>query len=111
SLVKEAAAFGVRQTLEFHYDLTIEEVNSLYCRARMTGVFSRREGSCVAVSESLFADTPVVLMRNAHIGARKYINHETGRLADRRGLARTIRSMLSERTGFAPRAWALQNIP
>src|SRR5690606_15111009 len=67
SLVREAAAFGVTQNLEFHYDLTIDEVNALYCRSKLSGIFSAREGSCVAIAESLFADTPVVVMKGAHI--------------------------------------------
>jgi len=46
-------------------------------------VLSRREGSCVVVAESMFADTPVALLDNAVIGSRAFINDQTGRFSRR----------------------------
>lgn len=109
-LRREARAFGVRQELEIRRNLEIHEVAEEQCKARLSLAFSKREGSCVAVAESLFADTPVAMMEDAHIGSRAYINAATGRLLRRSGLHRQLQEMLEARPDFAPREWAMANI-
>ena len=66
----EARAFGVQDRFELHVRPTRAEVMAGLARGRVSLVFSRQEGSCIAVSESLFADTPVGIFRNARIGSR-----------------------------------------
>src|SRR5215831_15731141 len=68
----EARSLGVRQNLELHTNLEIDEVYALQCAARISAIFTRREGSCVAVAESLFAGTPVAMMDEAYIGSKAY---------------------------------------
>jgi glycosyltransferase involved in cell wall biosynthesis len=106
----EARAFGALQDLELHTNLEIDEVNALQCDARISAIFTKREGSCVAVPESLFADTPVAMMQEAYIGSKAYINDRTGILVRRRGLARRLQRFLEESERFTPRQWALENI-
>ncbi len=106
----EARAFGVRQDLELRSDVTIEEVRTLQADARISVLFSRREGSCVAVVESLFADAPVALMREAHVGSKAYVNGETGILVTRRGLARQLSAFLERAATFGARRWAEANV-
>lgn len=106
----EARAFGVRQELELYSNLEIGEVAALQCDARVSLVFSRREGSCVAVTESLFAGSPVGMMDDAHVGSRAYLNEQTGMVFSRRGLARSLQRFVEQSERFAPRAWAIENI-
>jgi len=106
----EARSHGVRQNLELHTNLEIDEVYALQCDARISAICTRREGSCVAVAESLFAGTPVAMMEEAYIGSKAYINHRTGVLVRRRGMARQLQEFLDESERYNPREWAIENI-
>jgi glycosyltransferase involved in cell wall biosynthesis len=109
-LKDEIRAFGVRQDIELPGMLPIHQVYEYLGRARASVIFSRREGACVAVAESFFSDTPVGMMRDAHVGSRAYINATTGVLFDRRHLSGQFARFLEESRGFKPRAWAIENI-
>ena len=107
---REAAAFGVAGRLEIIRDASVEVVSEYLCNSKTSMVLSRREGSSMAVPESFFADTPVALVHNAHIGSRVYINAQTGTLVDTRNLARALSAFVEESASYAPRAWAIQHI-
>jgi Glycosyl transferases group 1 len=87
------------------------EVARWLCRSRASVILSRREGSCVVVAESLFADAPAALLANAEVGSRAFINSATGRLlsADR-PLAPQLIDFLQSAEQFAPRQWAEEHI-
>lgn len=107
---REAADYGVEDRVEFHERLEIAEVNRLQCDSRAAVILSKREGSCVAVAEALFADTPVALLRNAHIGSLDFINPQTGLLLDETCLAEGLVDFLVQSESFTPRAWAEKHI-
>jgi glycosyltransferase involved in cell wall biosynthesis len=109
-LLREARAFGVRQDLEFELNVPPERVAELQCDARVSAVFSDREGSCVAVTESMFANSPVAMMDDAHVGAKAYVNEQTGVLLKRKGIGAQLSRFLDASDRFTPRAWALANI-
>jgi glycosyltransferase involved in cell wall biosynthesis len=109
-LRSDAKAFGARQELDVRKNLEIHEVAAEQARAKLSLALSKREGSCVSVSEALFADTPVGMMKDAHVGSRAYINDATGRILKRRGMHRQLMAMLEERESFTPRKWAMENI-
>jgi glycosyltransferase involved in cell wall biosynthesis len=109
-ILDEAHAFGVRQQLELYTNLEIDEVVALQCDARISTIFSQREGSCVSVAESLFAGSPVAMMEEAHVGSRSYINYWTGQLVRRQGLAAALERFHAESERYAPREWAMANI-
>jgi glycosyltransferase involved in cell wall biosynthesis len=106
----EARALGALQDLELYTNLEIDEVAALLCDSHISTIFTKREGSCVAVAESLFADTPVAMMEEAHVGSKAYINERTGILMRRRGLARQLQKFLEESEGYLPRSWAIEHI-
>lgn len=110
TLRREARAFGVKQDLELHTDIGIEQVTALQCDAKISAIFSQREGSCVAPVESFFADTPVAMMNDAHVGSRAYINRETGVLLSKRDIGRQLRRFWEERADYFPRQWAMQHV-
>jgi glycosyltransferase involved in cell wall biosynthesis len=109
-LRREARASGALQDLEILSNVPIETVTEYQCRAKTSVVFSRREGSCVAVTESLFADTPVGIMKDAHIGAKAYINAGTGILLTEARLARQLEQFVEASSSYRPREWALAHI-
>src|SRR5262245_12061690 len=104
----EARAFGAYQDLELHTNLEIDQVYALQCNARISTIFTKREGSCVAVPESLSAGTPVAMMEEAYIGSKAYINNRTGILVRRSGLAQQLQRFLEESERFTPREWAIE---
>ena len=103
---REAQAFGVAGQIEIKHNAQPEEVAKLLCDSRCSVVLSRREGSSVIVVESFFADTPVIMLKGAHIGSIKYINDSTGRLTTVSRLATTIADVLEHGESFSPRRWA-----
>jgi glycosyltransferase involved in cell wall biosynthesis len=106
----EATAFGVRDQVEIRERLSIDEVTALQCRSKVSLVFSRREGSCVVVAESLFADCPVGLLQGAHIGSSAFINEKTGVMLDESRLAEELPAFIDRFAEFSPRAWATSEI-
>lgn len=109
-LHNEANAMGVPQQLTIRRNLEIDEVMRLQCDAKISVSLSKREGSCVAVTEAMFADTPVAMMDDAHIGSRAYINPQTGRIVSRRKLAYRLTEMIEQSATFSPRAWAQEHV-
>ena len=106
----EARLYGVGDRIEVHSDLSHQEVASMMCRARATTVFSVREGSCLAVAESMFAGAPVALLTNATIGSKAFINDRTGRLIDPAEASTQLRKFIESADRYSPREWALENI-
>jgi hypothetical protein len=106
---REAALFGVRQSLEFHTALPVRETNDWQARARVSVIFSGREGACLAITESMMANTPVGAMREAHVGATRHINASTGMLFDRGRVGRQLGELLERSASFSPRAWLIEH--
>ncbi|HEY0961598.1 MAG TPA: glycosyltransferase [Pseudomonadales bacterium] len=110
SLRDDAKAFGVPQELTIVSNAEFDEVTNHLCNAKVSLVLTRREGSCVSVTESMFADTPVILMERSHIGSGAYINRHTGRFATRATLPQTLTELIEHPGLCSPRAWAIDNI-
>lgn len=110
SVLREAEVLGVRDRFELHTSMPHGEVLKTLARARASVVLSRREGSCVVVAESLFADTPVGLVQGAHIGSAKFIQPETGLFMREDRLAEDMMTLIHARKkGLRPREWALRH--
>jgi glycosyltransferase involved in cell wall biosynthesis len=103
----EARRIGARQALELKTDIPHAEVRALLARAKVSPLLSFREGSCVAVVEAMMADTPVVMMRDGHVGSSRYVNAATGSFATRRTLAATLMRYIEGDPAVAPREWIL----
>lgn len=106
----EAACYGVSARVTVQSNATYEAVTAALCRARASVILSRREGSCVVVAESLFADTPVALLADAEVGSRAFINPATGRLLDGRDLAGQLVEFVARADQYQARAWAQDHI-
>ena len=110
AILAEAALYGVADRVTVRSSVTNEFLADALCRAKISVIMSRREGSCVAVTESMFADTPVGLLYDAEVGSRAFINDSTGKLLDERRLASDLSEFLATASRYSPRAWAIQNI-
>jgi glycosyltransferase involved in cell wall biosynthesis len=105
-----AHCYGVRDRFQLLSNAPYEVVIDALCRSRASVILSRREGSCVVIAESLFADTPAALMENAEIGSRTFINADTGRLLYEGDLATQLTEFIAEADRYLPRDWADKNI-
>ncbi len=102
--------YGVADRFELWSNRDYGEVVQAFCQARASVVLSRREGSCVAVAESLFADAPAAVLEGAELGSRVFINEQTGRFLPGNNLARELMTFLAEADRYQPRAWAERTI-
>jgi glycosyltransferase involved in cell wall biosynthesis len=109
-LRKEAELYGVADRFEVVVKPTREEIAQSLARARVSIILSRREGSCVAVAESLFADTPVGLVQGCQIGSTAYINDRTGCFLRESHLAEDLHRFVAQADTYRPRSWALSHI-
>jgi hypothetical protein len=109
-IAEEARAFRVKQDIHILAGRSIDEITRLQCNSKISVLFSRREGSCVAPAECLFADTPIALMKDAHVGVKAHVNPATGVLLDRERLGYSLDAFLEQSDSFRAREWALQNI-
>ena len=109
-VLREAKAFGVADRIQMIQDGAIDEVTRHQCNSKTSIILSAREGSCVVVAESLFADAPVAMLHDAHVGARAYINAQTGVLLRADSTHTQLSKMLECSASFSPRRWAVANI-
>lgn len=109
-VLREAKAFGVADRIQMIQDASIDEVTKHQCNSKTSIILSAREGSCVVVAESLFANTPVAMMQNVHIGSRAYVNAQTGALLHADTMHLQLSEMMERSASFSPRAWAQANI-
>jgi hypothetical protein len=110
TIMSIADCYGVRDRFRLLSNAGYEVVVDSLCRSRASVILSRREGSCVVIAESLFADTPAALLENADIGSRAFINPATGRLLRDGDLASQLVEFIAESNRYTPRAWAEEHI-
>ncbi len=110
TLRSEARCYGVDNRFELRCNVSNEELADSLAHARTSVILSRREGSCVVVVESMFADTPVGLLEDAEIGSKHFINSQTGRLLRQRHLAEDLTAFIAQADQYHPRLWADENI-
>lgn len=105
-----AAEIGVPQTLEIHQSLPIQEVAALQSQAKVSVIFSRREGCCVAAVESLFAGCALGMRADARVGPLDYINERTGLRLRPSYLAEDLQKLLDISSTLDPAGWARENV-
>ena len=108
-LLNEARLYGVENRFELWENANDSEVLNALSRSKTSVILSLREGSCVAVVESLFADTPVALFKNAEVGSRIFINNETGRFLENKDVGLQLYDFIKNANKYNPRKWAMEN--
>ena len=109
TLEDEARAFGVLDRITIMEGLSDPEMIRKLQSAKVSVILSTREGACVAVVESLFANVPVGLLRGASVGSRAYINAQTGRFLRPERLSEDLTTFVAAFADYQPRRWAVQN--
>ena len=110
SIREMARWYGVEDRFTLRSNQPYREVVNAFCQAGASVVLSKREGSCVAIAESLFADAPAAMLRDAGIGSRAFINEQTGRFLGEATLAPDLADFVQNADRVSPRAWAERNI-
>jgi glycosyltransferase involved in cell wall biosynthesis len=110
TILAAAGCYGVRDRFQLVSNAPYEVVVDALCRSRASVILSRREGSCVVIAESLFADTPAAVLEHAEIGSRTFINPCTGQLLHSGDLAGQLARFIAEADQYSPRAWAEEHI-
>lgn len=104
-LMREAADYGVADRFELIESASDKFVNDAFARSKISLLLSKQEGSCVAVVESMFANTPVGIYEDAIIGSKAFVNSSTGRLLRNGDLAPQILEFLAQADTYSPREW------
>jgi len=105
-----ASDLGVPQQLEIRQSISIGEVAELQVKAKVSLIFSRREGCCVAAVESLFAGCALGMRDDAHVGPLDYINERTGLRLRPKHLSEDLKTLLELSETLDPASWARDNI-
>lgn len=108
-LLQEMDDYGVRECITLRSRISDEEVLDILCRSKVALITSLREGSCVAVVESMMADTPLALLKDAHIGSSAFLNEQTGRWLDEDKLHLQLPRFIADAESFTPRSWLLEH--
>lgn len=77
-LIEEARLFHVENRFELIENPSNEAIRELLGRSRLFCALSAKEGSYVAIAESLLSGTPVGIYEDAIVGSKDYINNENG---------------------------------
>jgi hypothetical protein len=109
-MIRIARDLGVKQELEVHQSIPIQQVAELQCDAKVSVIMTRREGCCVAAVESLFAGSALAMRADAHIGPLAYINAQTGMLLRPGRVAKDMATLLERAPSLRPQDWAAQNV-
>ncbi|MGH3054112.1 MAG: glycosyltransferase, partial [Gaiellaceae bacterium] len=106
-----AATFDVSDQVEIYDDVPQEQVNELLNRARVSLIWSLREGVNRAIIESMFAGVPCVLRDGFNYGHKyAFINERTGRFTTEGDLVRTLLDVMQSSDRYAPREWVSANM-
>lgn len=108
-LIREMEAYGVKDSFVLRSRISDAEVVDILSRSRAALITSLREGSCVAVVESMMADAPLALLRGAEIGSAAFLNSTTGRWLNEEKLAEELLTFIRDSDAFSPREWLLKN--
>lgn len=105
-----AESYGVREQLEFYERIPFDKVMRIVSASRVSILLSLKEGSNRAIAESMFCNTPVIVLAEHVGGITKNVNPQTGRLVPERLFPAALKDTVSNYSRYSPRAWATKNI-
>ena len=102
---------GCADQIEIYDDIPQQQVNEVVNRARVSLLWSRREGVNRAIIESMFAGVPCVLRDGFNYGYKyPYINERTACFTSETDLPQTLLSAIRDHDRYAPREWVAANM-
>jgi GT2 family glycosyltransferase/glycosyltransferase involved in cell wall biosynthesis len=106
-----AAFFGVADQVDLHEDIPQTRVNQLLNRAKVSLIWSLKEGVNRAIIESMFAGVPCILRDGFNYGYKyPYVNERTGCFTSEADLPQTLLGAIRDYDRFAPRDWVAANM-
>jgi len=100
----------IEEMIDIFEGLDKIKLNQILNQAKVSILLSHKEGSNRSLFESIFANTPVIALKN-NIGINKeYINKQTGKLIHLNQLATALLDFEENFTKYNPREWAMKNI-
>jgi glycosyltransferase involved in cell wall biosynthesis len=110
-VVRQSKYYGIRDQLEIHENVPYEGVNELVNRAKISVVWSRKEGVNRAIIEGMFAGVPAIVREGFNYGFHyPYINGQTGCFADEATLPRAMLELIERSPDMNPRAWVMEHM-
>ncbi|MEG3765743.1 glycosyltransferase [Alteromonas sp. 14N.309.X.WAT.G.H12] len=106
---QEAALYGVAHMIDFAGPQQYSQIVDYLARSKTSAIFSKREGSCVVVVESMAANVPVAVFKDAAIGSKEFINEQTGMLLDNDNVGAQLTQFVQRADTFTPRKWLIDN--
>ena len=107
-LLREAGYYGMRDRIELRESVPDAVVVDTLAHAKIGLILSRREGSCVAVMESIIANTPIGVLEDATVGSKVFVNEHTGMLLRSENLGAQLQQFLERFRSYSPRQYALE---
>jgi hypothetical protein len=108
---QQAKYYGVADLVEMQEHLPLESLVAQLNRAKTHLLWSRREGFNRATIEALAVDIPVILREGHNYGfSYRYINEQTGMLANEASLPSVLHNVVETYTEFTPRAWLMEHM-
>jgi hypothetical protein len=105
TILREAGEYGVRDRFELRENVSDTELHDNLVRSKTSVILSVREGSCVAVVEAMFANTPVGMLEDAEIGSKVFVTAQTGRLLKQERLGEQLTDFVQQSHNYEPRQW------
>ncbi|MBU3021761.1 glycosyltransferase [Aestuariibacter sp. A3R04] len=105
----EAELYGVGHMIEFAGPQPYEKITEYLSRSKTTAIFSKREGSCVVVVESMAANVPVAVLKDAELGSKEFVNDQTGVLLENTNMGKQLQRFIDNAGNYQPRQWLLDN--
>ena len=110
-ILRSASLYGVLDQIECHEGLTQSQVNHHLNRAKVSIIWSRKEGVNRAIVEGMFAGVPCIIREGFNYGyPYPYINSATGCFSSEDDLPDTIVRMIDRHADYAPRKWVMANM-
>lgn len=109
SIKEEADLYGVAHMIEFAGPQPYEKITEFLSRSKTTAIFSKREGSCVVVVESMAANVPVAVLEDGELGSKEFVNEQTGVLLKNKDMGRQLQQFIDNASNYQPRQWLLDN--
>jgi len=108
---QQAKYYGVADLVEMQEHLPLDSLVAQLNRAKTHLLWSRREGFNRATIEALAVDIPVILREGHNYGfSYKYINEQTGTLANEASLPSILHNVVDTYTEFTPRRWLMEHM-
>lgn len=105
-----ANLYGLNNEISIFEHIPYENVMEITAKSKVSILLSLKEGSNRAIAESIFCNTPVIILEEHIGGITKNVVSETGIITPEKHLPEALAELLENYKSLQPRQWALENI-